>query len=125
EVVRKELEEERRAAQVLARGGDRRLRDVVLAEHVARGDELAQRELHPQLVDLVDDDEADLVVGELRFVAGEPALQREQVLDPDVVPVGRTPRRGLGARLHWLRMSKWSSCSRRPGVTVNSCLVLL
>ena len=58
----------------------------VAREHrVADGGELVQQLLEPQLVDLVDGDEQQLVV---RRRVGLEVLLVEQVVDPQVGPVG-------------------------------------
>ena len=67
--------------------GERVLGDVGLREQVARGRQLAEHQLEPQLVDLVDHDEAHLVVGQVALARVEAALQLQQLLDLDVVPV--------------------------------------
>ena len=56
-------------------------------QEIARRRELSDHELEPELVDLVDDDEEDLVVREAALVVVRPTLQSQQVLDVDVVPV--------------------------------------
>ena len=54
-----------------------------------RRSDAADHQLEPDLVDLMDGDEADLVVTQSGLVIGDPTLQREQLFDSDVVPVGR------------------------------------
>ena len=63
-------------------------------------DELADDELEPELVDLVDDDEEGLVVVDLALVVVEAALQGEELFDADVLPVvhgSLVPRGGPGS----------------------------
>ena len=78
-------------------GADRAREPVVRyrrqLEQVARTRELPQHQLEPELVDLVGDDEDDLVVLDVRLVALHSALEGEQLLHPNVVPVRDGPRR--------------------------------
>ena len=63
--------------------------DHLLVEEVPQGSRLATDELEPELEDLVNGDEEDLVVRQVVLAALESGLQGEQILDPDVVPVVR------------------------------------
>lgn len=96
EVLRREIEADRDAAQALHGTGERVFGHRLLREEVARGGEFAQHELEPEFIDLVDDDEAHLIVTDLVLVRGDAALQAEQLLDADVVPVARGAGRGAG-----------------------------
>jgi hypothetical protein len=87
EVVGRLLEDGDDALERPRRGGELDVGHRVLAEHGAGRGELAQDELEPELVDLVHDDEERLVVADLALVVVEPALEREELLDVDVLPV--------------------------------------
>ena len=81
------------------RAGHLALIDPFRAEQVSNRGQLAQDELEPELVDLVHRDEEDLVVAQGRLVVLKPALQGQQVVDTDVVPVVRAAlRSGHGSR---------------------------
>jgi hypothetical protein len=67
----------------------RRPRTALASKEPPHGDELPERELQPELVDLVDGDEEHLVIGERGVVVLEPTLQGGDLLDLDVVPVRR------------------------------------
>ena len=83
------LEQQGAPADPPDRAGQRLLLHLVLREQVAHPHQPADRQLEPQLVDLVDDDEHHLVVGELHVAVGDAALQGEELLDLDIIPIDR------------------------------------
>ena len=87
------------AAQACGRSRELLLGDPVTDEQVAGRQQLVADELEPQLEDLMDRDEQELLVLEGRLVPLEPALQGQQLLHLDVVPVGRPARRAHGGRI--------------------------
>src|SRR5690606_29865582 len=76
------------AAYAADGGGEGLFRHRVLREEVAYGDQLADGEFKPEFIDLVDDDEHDLVIGQDPLVALLAALEGEEIIDRDVVPIG-------------------------------------
>jgi hypothetical protein len=68
------LEQQHRATQPPDRARQRLLGHVLRRKQVAHRDQLAQRELEPQLIDLVDRDEHDLVIREVRLRGRETVL---------------------------------------------------
>jgi len=81
-----------RPAQAAHAARELLLGDVRGEEEIARGAQLAQHELERELEELVHGDEEHLLVGQLPLVLLEALLEREQLLDADVVPVAGSLR---------------------------------
>lgn len=86
--------------QVLRHLGDRVLRDVGLPEGRPRLPDLTQHQLEQQLDGLVNHDEVQLIgCLHVALAAVDPALQRQEPVEPDVFPIG-----GVDARIACFRL---------------------